>query len=34
MMRLKGMMEELNGFILDDEQVQQFLTTYQDAMAL
>lgn len=34
MMRAKGMMEELNGFILQDEQVQQFLITYQDAMAL
>jgi hypothetical protein len=34
MMRLKGLMQELNGFILQDEQVQQFLTTYQDAMAL
>ena len=34
MMRLKGMMEELNSFILEDEQVQQFLTDYQDAMVL
>ncbi|HET9909516.1 MAG TPA: MoxR family ATPase [Anaerolineales bacterium] len=34
MMRIKGMMEELNGLFLQDEQVQQFLTTYQDAMAL
>ena len=34
MMRLKGLMPELNGFILQDEQIQQFLTTYQDAMAL
>ena len=34
MMRLKGMMEELNGFILQDEQIQEFLTSYQDAMTL
>ena len=34
MMRLKGMMDELNGFISQDEQVQQFLTTYQNAMAV
>src|SRR5690349_16597269 len=34
MMRLKGQMQELNGFILQDEQVQQFLMKYQDAMAL
>ncbi|HEX5940848.1 MAG TPA: hypothetical protein VFY66_01160, partial [Anaerolineales bacterium] len=34
MMRLKGLMQELNGFILQDKQVQQFLTTYQNAMAL
>lgn len=34
MMRLKGMMQELNDFIQQDEQVQQFLATYQDAMAL
>jgi hypothetical protein len=34
MMRLKGQMQELNDFILQDEQVQQFLVKYQDAMAL
>lgn len=34
MMRLKGMMEELGGLIRQDEQVQEFLSTYQDAMAL
>jgi hypothetical protein len=34
MMRLKGMMEELSGLIQQDEQVQEFLLTYQDAMAL
>ncbi len=34
MMRAKGMMQELNDFILQDPQVQEFLTTYQDAMAL
>jgi hypothetical protein len=33
-MRSKGMMEELNEFILQDEQIQEFLTTYQNAMAL
>lgn len=34
MMRAKGMMQELNGFILQDEQIQQFLNTYQNVMAL
>ena len=34
MMRAKGMMEELNGLILQDEQVQEFLATYQSAMSL
>jgi hypothetical protein len=34
MMRAKGMMQELNNFILNDEQIQQFLTTYQNLMAL
>ena len=34
MMRVKGMMEELNGLILQDEKIQLFLATYQDAMAL
>ena len=34
LMRAKGMMEELNGFILKDKEVQEFLTTYQQAMAL
>jgi hypothetical protein len=33
-MRTKGMMQELNDYILQDEQVQQFLETYQNAMAL
>jgi hypothetical protein len=33
-MRAKGMMEELNQYILQDEQVQDFLKTYQEAMAL
>jgi hypothetical protein len=34
MMRAKGMMQEFNGFIIQDEQIQQFLTTYQNMMAL
>jgi MoxR-like ATPase len=34
MMRTKGMMQELNGLIQQDEQIQQFLTTYQNLMAL
>jgi hypothetical protein len=34
MMRAKGMMQELNGLILQDEQIQQFLTTYQNLMAI
>ena len=34
MMRDKGLMQELNGFILQDEQIQQFLTTYQNLLAL
>ena len=34
MMRAKGMMQELNDFILKDEQIQQFLTTYQNVTAL
>jgi hypothetical protein len=34
MMRLKGRMQELNDFIQGDAQVQGFLETYQDAMAL
>jgi hypothetical protein len=34
MMRAKGMMEELQGLILQDEQVQDFLAAYQTAMAL
>jgi hypothetical protein len=33
-MRLKGLMQELNDFIRQDEQVQDFLKTYQNAMAL
>src|SRR5690606_22031643 len=33
-MRAKGRMEELNEYILQDEQVQEFLETYQEAMAL
>lgn len=31
-MRLKGTMEELNGLIQDDERIQEFLATYQDAL--
>lgn len=34
LMRLKGLMQELNDFIRQDEQVQDFLQTYQNAMAL
>lgn len=34
MMRAKGMMQELNGFILQDEQLQEFLSEYQNLMAL
>jgi MoxR-like ATPase len=34
MMRSKGTMQELHAFILEDDQVQQFLTTYQELMAL
>lgn len=34
MMRARGEMEELNDLILQDEQVQEFLAAYQDAMAL
>lgn len=34
MMRAKGLMQELNDLIVQDEQIQQFLATYQNAMAL
>jgi hypothetical protein len=34
MMRARGRMQELNDFILQDEQIQEFLATYQNAMAL
>lgn len=34
MMRAKGMMQELNEFIVQDELIQEFLTTYQNLMAL
>jgi len=34
MMRAKGMMQELNGLIQQDEPIQQFLTTYQSLMGL
>lgn len=34
MMRAKGMMQELHGFIMQDEQIQEFLNTYQNLMAL
>lgn len=34
LMRAKGMMQELNALIQTDEQIQQFLTIYQDLMAL
>jgi hypothetical protein len=33
-MRAKGLMQELNDYILQDEKVQEFLETYQNAMAL
>ena len=34
MMRARGEMDELHDLILQDEQVQEFLAAYQDAMAL